>query len=143
MGLWQDGRLNPDANKGNRAPAEYATSFEDWCWFNMAEPKEVEARHIADYYYREQNMLHWRTAMARTARNRRFAVTRKHYMVLGPDDCQVGDVVAVLFGGNVPYVLRSAEDGRYRLIAECYVHGLMDGEALVMTDLETGDFVLE
>jgi hypothetical protein len=43
---------------------------------------------------------------------------------------QVGDVVAVLFGARVPFVLRQQQDGRYRLIGDCYVHRMMDGEAI-------------
>ncbi|KAF7543398.1 hypothetical protein G7046_g10008 [Stylonectria norvegica] len=40
-----------------------------------------------------------------------------------------GDVVAVLYGGRTPFVLREV-DGGWVLLGECYVHGLMEGEAL-------------
>ena len=63
------------------------------------------------------------------ATNRKFVFTGKEYSGLGPMAMEVGDVVAVLFGGHVPYVLRRAE-GMYRLIGGCYVHGIMHGEAL-------------
>jgi hypothetical protein len=44
-----------------------------------------------------------------------------------------GDVVCVLFGGNVPYILRSTGvEGQYLFIGECYVQELMDGQALEM-----------
>jgi hypothetical protein len=44
-------------------------------------------------------------------------------------EARPGDIIAVLAGGNVPYVLRpGTEIGEYELIGECYVHGIMDGE---------------
>jgi hypothetical protein len=51
-----------------------------------------------------------------------------------------GDVVVVLFGGKVPFVLRrvyEARDGeQWRLVGECYVDGVMFGEVL---DRRNGD----
>ena len=44
-----------------------------------------------------------------------------------------GDVLCVLFGGDVPYILRPTEiEGQYLLIGECYVEELMGGEAMEM-----------
>jgi len=56
-------------------------------------------------------------------------------LALVPDTIEEGDEVSVLFGGQVLYVLRPASN-YYEFIGECYVHGLMDGEALCR--LETG-----
>ncbi|KAI1179053.1 heterokaryon incompatibility protein-domain-containing protein [Nemania sp. FL0916] len=42
-----------------------------------------------------------------------------------------GDEVWLLAGGNVPFTLRKVSDRRYRLVGECYVHGIMHGEAVV------------
>lgn len=50
---------------------------------------------------------------------------------LCPSGSRVGDVVVVLFGGRVPYLLRPAGEegkGEYRLVGECYVEGVMQGE---------------
>jgi predicted glycosyl hydrolase (DUF1957 family) len=51
-----------------------------------------------------------------------------------------GDVVVVLYGGNVPYVLRSTQspsndEQLWELVGEAYVHGIMEGEALSRTEL--------
>ena len=43
--------------------------------------------------------------------------------------CQVGDIVVIFYGWKTPFVLRPVSDG-YLLIGECYVHGLMHGEAI-------------
>jgi hypothetical protein len=50
----------------------------------------------------------------------------------GPEGLCVGDVVCVLFGGDVPFILRPSPQGNYQLIGECYVSGVMRGEALDM-----------
>ena len=62
-----------------------------------------------------------------------FARTEKGYYVLGPKVTQPGDIVCVLFGGKLPFCLRPLGD-RYLLVGECYVHGLMNGEAMEMME---------
>ncbi|KAK1993787.1 hypothetical protein LX36DRAFT_585648 [Colletotrichum falcatum] len=54
----------------------------------------------------------------------------------GPDTMRKGDVIAVLSGGDVPFVLRPIQDGHYTLIGECYVEGIMYGE-MVKAQMET------
>lgn len=49
---------------------------------------------------------------------------------LGPIMLEVGDIVCVLLGGNLPFVLRNRDNDEYCLVGESYVHGLMDGEAV-------------
>jgi hypothetical protein len=38
--------------------------------------------------------------------------------------------VCLLFGGDVPFMVREEEDGHSTLIGECYCHGIMHGEAI-------------
>jgi hypothetical protein len=46
-----------------------------------------------------------------------------------PSQGEVGDIIAILFGASVPYLLREENDtGQFKLIGEVYVHGFMDGE---------------
>jgi len=61
--------------------------------------------------------------------NRRFFVTKNGLMGVGPDGMKEGDIIGILFGGRVPYVLRPVGDG-FRFVGECYVSGLMNGEAV-------------
>lgn len=89
-------------------------------------------------------------------RNRRLYIVGDEphdgYLCLADADTRVGDWVCILFGGDVPYVLRpnrtdEGPDGTvqtWELIGECYVHGFMDGEALQGRDssLHTESFVL-
>jgi hypothetical protein len=48
---------------------------------------------------------------------------------VGSDTTRAGDLVVVFFGGRVPFILRQNEKC-YALLGECYMHGIMDGEAI-------------
>ncbi|KAF1844479.1 uncharacterized protein K460DRAFT_284891, partial [Cucurbitaria berberidis CBS 394.84] len=57
---------------------------------------------------------------------------------------KTGDIAVVLFGSRIPFVLRK-DGSMYRLVSDCYVQGLMDGEALDMLrngELESEKFQL-
>ena len=74
--------------------------------------------------------------------NHRFFVTEKGYFGLGNSETQAGDQVWVLIGGKVPFVLRlvvdndgtSSFDSSFWLVSDCYLHGIMDGEAMADGD---------
>jgi hypothetical protein len=74
---------------------------------------------------------YWQTAAAFSNRlgNMAFCFTKKRFVGLVPDAAKVGDRICLLHGGRVPFVLRRQEKG-FSLVGECYVHGLMKGEAL-------------
>ncbi|KAF2727913.1 hypothetical protein EJ04DRAFT_391659, partial [Polyplosphaeria fusca] len=57
-------------------------------------------------------------------------VTKRGHLVLGYDYVRRGDVVALVRGAQMPYVFRRQSEGRYRVIGEAYVDGIMDGEAM-------------
>ncbi|MCJ1404110.1 hypothetical protein MMC11_007335 [Xylographa trunciseda] len=62
---------------------------------------------------------------------RKFFITKKHSMAIGPQAMQSGDLVCVLFGGQTPFVLRPRPESDYHVfIGECYIHGWMHGEAI-------------
>lgn len=55
---------------------------------------------------------------------------------LAPKEAEEGDLVCILFGCTVPVILRPIEDmGLYKLIGEAYVHGVMDGEAMISSEV--------
>ena len=67
----------------------------------------------------------------RTVLGRRCFVTQSGMLGLGPLAMAEGDIVVVLFGGLVPFLLRpTADKQRYRLVGECYVHDVMNGQAV-------------
>lgn len=75
---------------------------------------------------------------------RRFFVDEKEHgwMGLVPQDAEEGDRIAVIDGGRVPYVIRPSdrEPGCWTLVGDAYVHGIMDGE--IMTLSEPRDMVM-
>ena len=49
-------------------------------------------------------------------------------MCLGPSETQPNDAIFVVLVSNVPFILRTTEEGDFTFVGECYVHGIMDGE---------------
>ena len=81
--------------------------------------------------------------------------TRDGGIGLCPSGTRVGDLVVVLFGGMVPYLLRPTfRTGRetysegtalkeYHFVGECYFEGLMEGEACsAISNSDTEVFLL-
>jgi hypothetical protein len=61
--------------------------------------------------------------------NRRFGTTEKGTVGIFPSNARVGDQICILFGCSVPVVLRP-QGQVFQLVGECFVYGIMDGEAL-------------
>ena len=119
-----------------------------------------------DFLRRVQSVV-WRRSLILTK--------RQNFLGLAPSKAREGDLVCILYGCSVPVVLRridkssldpvpknpsprkrsnegppprtdsSKNDHYYEFIGECYIHGMMDGEALRhqrVNDLEQQDFEL-
>lgn len=79
-------------------------------------------------------------AIGSACNDRRFAVTKKGYLAMVPKLAEAGDRVCLIFGADVPFILRKAplQKSRdkygdrqcYYLVGESFVHGIMDGEGL-------------
>lgn len=63
---------------------------------------------------------------------RRLGVLRGVHVGMFPAAAKAKDNVVIFDGGNIPYFLRKVSDSgsEYQLIGECYLDGLMDGQAL-------------
>jgi hypothetical protein len=61
---------------------------------------------------------------------RRPFITSEGHLGLGPAAMQRGDVVVVILGAELPFIFRKEDKGRYSLVGEAYVDGIMDGEIL-------------
>ena len=48
---------------------------------------------------------------------------------LSSESIRQGDIIAVISGSQVPFILRQCKSRGYRIISEAYVDGIMDGEA--------------
>jgi hypothetical protein len=73
----------------------------------------------------------------RNIHHRSFFTTKSGYMGLGPFACKSGDVAVVLLGGELCFVLRPVETGKFELVGDAYVHGAMNGEMIKVN--EAGD----
>ncbi|KAI1384133.1 heterokaryon incompatibility protein-domain-containing protein [Hypoxylon trugodes] len=65
-----------------------------------------------------------------THRGRSLFRTNTGYLGHGPRFSTNGDEVWVLASGSVPFVLRNVNENQFQLVGECYVHGIMHGEAV-------------
>ena len=121
--------------------------------------------------YVHKVMMDFRMSLGLHSARRRFVVTRNGYMALVPEGSREGDVFVILYGTQVPSVLRRCEDDRtteekeerigvggeemrqrtvgednarsYQFVGECYVHGDMNGELIVGdSDSRFENFVL-
>ncbi len=64
---------------------------------------------------------------------RTLIITKSSFLGLGPAEAREGDLTVVLFGGDVPFVLRQMDvGGEFLLVGEGYVHGIMDGGGLLV-----------
>lgn len=68
--------------------------------------------------------------------------TKNHRVGVGPMGAQEGDLVCILKGGNLPFILRQntstveTPHAQFTLVGTAYVHGVMDGE--IMQEYEKG-----
>ena len=68
-------------------------------------------------------------AVSRTVFRKPY-LTQKGYVGLGHEGMRIGDLVCILQGGPVPFLLRKTERGEYVFVSDTYVHGIMDGECM-------------
>jgi hypothetical protein len=59
--------------------------------------------------------------------------TTAGFLGKGSSKAEPGDMVAILFGCRTPFIVRRDAD-HFILMGECFVHGLMDGEAISNLD---------
>ncbi|KAL9075877.1 MAG: hypothetical protein Q9161_001270 [Pseudevernia consocians] len=114
--------ITDDSQPRRKANLEDHQSFTAFCDLRNAEPKSSEVYDSLRSFLVNQS----------------FIVTQRGHMGIGPRDLEVGDEVWVLFGSRVPFVLRPIAACQtknspvtFTLVGDCYVHGCMEGEAMV------------
>lgn len=80
--------------------------------------------------------------------SRRLITTEKELLGLGPKGTKRGMLVCIFYGCSVPVMLGKMKDPitneeYFHFMGECYVHGLMDGEAFEMAMAENEDRNIE
>lgn len=73
--------------------------------------------------------------------NKSFFLTQHGRMGLGIRGVKEGDIVVLGRGATVPYVLRPREDWGMTFVGEAYLHGVMDGEGVLLAAREGQELV--
>ena len=61
--------------------------------------------------------------------DQRFFITQGHRIGVGPHELQLDDMVVIILGADMPFIIRS-RGTHHQLIGPTYVHGIMNGEYL-------------
>ena len=62
---------------------------------------------------------------------RAILITENGLVGIGPQAMVKGDEVHIVWGSDVPFILRKDESDEYhRVVGEAFIHGIMDGESL-------------
>jgi hypothetical protein len=150
------------------APAPYKKAYEAWRRICLGLRGPLLDNRISDQIYREiYPGITWENLPARILADhvaarmfyfgisqgllrRKFAISRQEgYFMLVPDLAQPGDLICIFGGAQTPFLVRGVGEhatgsrryDRYELVGECYVHGIMDGEAVSVKDFETFSLV--
>ncbi len=130
-GFWR--ALIGERKKGDfPGPEQYGTPFEGY--LAHARTHQQGYTQTLDTRRRQDsssitNPLVKQATLGYVAPHRKFFTTTKGLIGLGPRSMRAGDIICIMSGGRVPYVLRD-ERNHHRLIGEAYVHGLMEGQAV-------------
>lgn len=119
-------------SQGGSATPEDIRAFEDWyartCTKNSVPPigelrNQRRNDTVATLRYRGSR------ALQDCCLNRRFFTTSKGRIGVGPHLIQPGDSIVVVVSSYQPFILRR-DRGLFHLVGECYVYGIMAGEAV-------------
>jgi hypothetical protein len=69
----------------------------------------------------------YRTRMHEMVGKRPF-ISNIGYVGMGPSYMRSGDKIVILNGASVPFIVRPVDEGKFRLMGECYCDGIMFGE---------------
>jgi hypothetical protein len=123
-----------------RVPAEYAAG-----WRNIRGQQQAinadgaldwDALDLPDLRQNINNFVALSNAIGVNSAGRNLCITTGGYLGYVSNDSQIGDKICILFGSAVPYILREDNNGSFVLVGECYVHGVMDGEAMKERNIE-------
>ncbi|KAH6717781.1 hypothetical protein BKA61DRAFT_292171 [Leptodontidium sp. MPI-SDFR-AT-0119] len=102
-----------------------------WDW-RLNIDKDYERADLVNAEFTKPELEAFNSSVSVSTCLRKFFLSKnKKWMGFIPMDAEIEDVIALLEGGRVPYILRpktGADEGLYELIGDAYVHGTMDGE---------------
>lgn len=120
---------------------DVASIYKQWHdWIDSGEPLPQASKDVAEFTYAHNLVI----------AGRRFAISWTGYLGFVPNETRPGDLIAILPGGSVPYVLRQLPDAssstdechvglqghRYTFLGGAYLNGIMHGGAYDETKLQ-------
>ena len=139
---WRTVILNLD-DTGNVAVPEFGKYLDDW--YEEIRHQEWEKNHLDpqqcpfDHSFKRGSFVWSLAANNANSYQRTMFATQRGYIGLGRPTAEVGDVICFLYGGAVPMILRP-QGSHYLLVGDCYIHEIMDGEALQWPGIEDEEF---
>lgn len=76
-------------------------------------------------------LVSFSSVMARNCAGRPYISTNGGFTGLGCPNIQKGDMIYIIYGTTVPYVLRPRPDGAFSFVGDAYVYDCMNGNALL------------
>lgn len=112
----------------------------DWCvsFLQGNSAFKICGREVSDYFVDGSrsganiDRVHLRDALMQRDRvilYRRLITTKRGYVGMALETIRRDDVIYVLLGCSVPVVLRPVGE-HFEFVGECYIHGIMEGEAM-------------
>lgn len=125
---------------GTSAPGWYRRACLE-CLQHMNRVGDLDIEDLKKKVQTPSTMVTFLERVQQVVWGQRFFMTRgnvaknkESLFCLGSPSVREGDMVCIIFGCSVPVVLRKVSTGggnsHFEFISECYVHGMMDGEAL-------------
>lgn len=114
----------------------------DWIHEDLEANISDFTKLLEDTLAGEQTKTNDIVALISACQGRLFGATSKKYVCLLPHNAELGDTICVLPGVCAPLVLRRQQFS-FRIIGDCYVHGIMDGEVMNMPDITMTDIIVE
>jgi hypothetical protein len=132
--LWQTFVADRGPN-GLPPPAWYARACLE-CLIQCNSSGDLNTKDIRNHKDTPETMRMFLERVQRVVWSRKFFLTNHEgyplsIFGLAPQTAAKGDIVCILYGCSVPVVLREVgKKDMYEFVGECYVHRMMDGEAL-------------
>ena len=98
------------------------------------EPSVNEIKAMGQMQESFHETLVWNSTRSNCCTGRRFCITGRGYLAMVPPGTEKGDSLVILYGFHTPFGLRkvpSEGPKRFVMVGEAYVHGVMDGEAML------------
>jgi len=73
-------------------------------------------------------MKNWLQVVFNMAYSRSFIVTNRGCMGYARQETQTGDLVCIVYGCDVPLIIRPSGDGKYVIVGDSYLYGMMSGQ---------------